>query len=133
MYVHTTKNMHENRPDQSFFFKYVLVCILCLHYNNKATCYSAKHMRKTNCLLLKLYNSSLYSSLILPMIHLMKNQNIIQVVKDIYKVMSIKERFFSTMDGIDDCVTSWKGNSQVKTRQRGKYSRYTFFVKSQHS
>ena len=29
------------------------------------------------------------------------------------------------MDGIDDCVTSWKGNSQVKTknktRQRGKY------------
>ena len=30
--------------------------------------------------------------------------------------MSIKERFFSTMDGIDDCVTSWKGNSQVKTK-----------------
>ena len=38
------------------------------------------------------------------------------MVKDIYKVMSIKERFFSTMDGIDDCVTSWKGNSQVKTK-----------------
>ena len=71
MYI-LQKNMHEHRPDQSFFFKYVL-SILCLHYNNKATCYSAKHMRKTNCLLLKLYNSSLYSSLILPMIHLMKN------------------------------------------------------------
>ena len=38
------------------------------------------------------------------------------MLKDIYKVMSIKERFFSTMDGIDDCVTSWKGNSQVKTK-----------------